>query len=347
MSFEPVFIFAFSLALIALFIKCADRCGFVDTPDSRSSHFKITPSGSGIAIFIVVFIAPFFTDLNIYHSYNMTKFAVIMVLLLGVFDDLKNYPARYKLYVITVAAVLSVIDGFVITNIGSYFNYSVPLFWMSIPFTVFAIIGFTNAFNLIDGLDGLAGIIGIIIFASLFFIGYQYEDSLLTGTSAIIIPALLAFLFYNWNPARVFMGDSGSLTLGFVISILSIKALDYVNPVVVLYILALPLIDTLAIMTRRRKHGRSIFAPDKNHAHHILLNYLNGNVRLTVILLALIQLAYTLAGLLLVNNLPQEITLPFFLINIACWYLVLTWLCEKHPVVAKKHDLKLDHEHTG
>ncbi len=343
MSFEYILIFAFSLTSIALFIRFADRCGFVDEPDIRSSHFHATPSGSGIALFVVAFIAPIFTDLSIYNSYGLTIVAVLLVFLLGVFDDLKNFPARYKLYVITVAAILSTWNGFVITNAGHYYGHAIPLLWLSFPFTIIAVIGFTNALNLIDGLDGLAGIISIIIFGGLFFIGYQNGDSLLTETSAYIIPALLAFLFFNWNPAKVFMGDSGSLTLGFMIAILSIKALDYVNPVVLLYLLAFPLIDTLVIMTRRKKHGRSIFSPDRNHAHHILLSVFDGNVKLTVIVLSLIQLAYTLTGLLLVTNLPQEITLPFFLLNIVTWYFVLTWLCEKHPIVASKHDLKIDH----
>ena len=344
MSFEPLFIFGFSIALIQLYIKCADRCGLVDTPDSRSSHVETTPSGSGIAFFVAVFIAAFFTDLNIQQNYSLSILAAFLVFLLGVFDDLKNYPARYKLYVITVAAILASLDGFIIWNLGTYFGYTIPpLAFLSIPFTIFAVVGLTNALNLIDGLDGLAGTISIIILSSLWFIGYQNNDTLLMGVPTLLVPALLAFLVFNWNPAKVFMGDSGSLTLGFVISILSIKALDYVNPVVVLYLLAFPLIDTIVIMSRRKKHGRSIFSPDRNHAHHVVLNLLDGNVKLTVIFLSLIQFIYVLTGIFLVGHLPQEITLAFFLLNIVIWYFVLTWLCEKHPIVAAKHDLEFDH----
>jgi len=265
--------------------------------------------------------------------------AALLVFLLGVFDDLKNYRARYKLYIVTIAAVLSCIDGFIIKDLGVYFDYTIPLMTVSIPFTIFAIVAFTNALNLIDGLDGLAGTISIIMLSSLWLIGYQNNDYLIMGITALIVPALLAFLVFNWNPARVFMGDSGSLTLGFIISILCIKALDYVNPAVVLYLVAFPLFDTIIIMTRRKMYGRSIFFPDKNHAHHVFLTFFNDKVRTTVVVIALIQLSYTLVGILLVKILPQEITVPFFILNIVVWYFVLTRLCKNHPRLLKESKL--------
>jgi len=265
MSFDPILTFIISLILLSLFVKFADKLGFSDIPDFRSSHKKAIPSSSGIAFFIAVFLAALFTDFEIYQNYRLTILGAILVFLLGVFDDLKNYRARYKLYIITVAAILSCLDGFLIKDLGVYFGYTIPLMSVSIPFTIFSIVAFTNALNLIDGLDGLAGTISIIILSSFWFIGYQNNDYLLMGVAALIVPALLAFLIFNWNPARVFMGDSGSLTLGFIISILSIKALNYVSPVVILYLVAFPLFDTIIIMIRRKMYGYSIFRPDKNH----------------------------------------------------------------------------------
>jgi len=330
MDFEFLITFILSLIFLAVFARFAGRLGFSDTPDFRSSHKKATPSSSGIAFFVAVFLAAFFTDFHIYQNYRLSILAALLVFLLGVFDDLKNYRARYKLYIITVAAILTCLDGFIINDIGTYYGYTIPLMSVSIPFTIFAVVAFTNALNLIDGLDGLAGTISIIILSSLWFIGYQNNDYLLMRITALIVPALFAFLLFNWNPAKVFMGDSGSLTLGFIISILSIKTLDYVSPTLVLYLVAFPLFDTVIIMIRRRMYGRSIFHPDKNHAHHVLLNVFNGNVKITVLIIALIQLVYALAGILLVKTLPQEITLPFLALNIVIWYFVLTRLCKNH-----------------
>lgn len=346
MSFDFFLTFILSLILTGVFVRFAGQLGFTDTPDFRSSHKQATPSSSGIAFFIAIFIASFFTNLTIYHDYSLTILAILFVFLLGVFDDLKNYRARYKLYVVTIAALLSCADGFLIKDIGTYFGHTIPLLSVSIPFTVFAVVAFTNSLNLIDGLDGLAGTISIIILSSLWFIGYQNNDQLLMGAAALIVPALLAFLVFNWNPAKVFMGDSGSLTLGFVISILSIKALDYVNPIVILYLVAFPLFDTIIIMIRRKMYGRSIYHPDRNHAHHVFLNVFNGKVKITVIILALIQIAYTLAGILLVRILPQEVTLAFLVLNIVVWYFILTRLCKNHSRLLKERNSKISNDET-
>ncbi|MEH6455878.1 MAG: MraY family glycosyltransferase [Cocleimonas sp.] len=346
MSFDPILTFILSLSLLAIFIKFADRLGFSDMPDFRSSHKKTTPSSSGIAFFVAVFLAAFLTDFDIYQNYRLSILGVLLVFLLGVFDDLKNYRARYKLYIITLAAILACVDGFIINDIGTFFGHDILLMSISIPFTIFAVVAFTNALNLIDGLDGLAGTISIIILSSLWFIGYQNNDYLIMGVTALIVPALLAFLVFNWNPAKVFMGDSGSLTLGFTISILSIKALDYINPIVVLYLVAFPLFDTIIIMIRRKMYGQSIFHPDKNHAHHVFLNLFEGKVKKTVLIIASIQIFYTLAGILLVNSLPQEITLPFLVLNIIVWYFVLTRLCKNHSSMMQNRSLKTKKDRT-
>lgn len=330
MSIAFIITFVFCLALLGVFTKYAGQIGFEDTPNFRSSHKQTTPSGSGIAIFTAVFVVSLFTDLGSYENYKNTLGAITLVLLLGVFDDLKSFRARNKLIIIVAAAIFSSLDGLIVTNIGTYFGYTVSLAWLAVPFTIVAITGFTNAFNLIDGLDGLAGTISIILLGALWFIGFDNNDYIMVSISSLTISAVLAFLIYNWNPAKVFMGDSGSLTLGFVISILSIKAMDYINPVVILYIVAFPLIDALVIIVRRRKYQRSVFLPDKNHAHHVLLNLYNGNVKKAVMVIALIQLAYTLFGIFAVRTLPQEITLPFFVINVIFWYFVLTRRCENH-----------------
>lgn len=127
--------------------------------------------------------------------------------------------------------------------------------------------------------------------------------------------AIAAFLFFNWKPAKIFLGDSGSLTIGFIISILSIKALDYFNPTLVLFIAGVPILDTLIVMIRRKRHGRSAFEADKTHLHHILLKFFNGNVKRTVISLTLMQAILSVTGIFIMYDTEQTFVLMLFAAN--------------------------------
>lgn len=183
-----------------------------------------------------------------------------------------------------------------ISSLGHYLGYDAALpFILIFPFTFFAIAGFTNALNLIDGLDGLAGTVSLIIMITFLAIGITYHDPMIISLSASFIAALGAFLLFNWNPANIFMGDSGSLTLGFVIAILSILSLHYTTPTSILFVIALPILDTFIVMTRRIQRGQSPFKADKNHIHHFLYN-VKGNIRFTVILLVSIQAIFSIIG---------------------------------------------------
>ncbi len=160
------------------------------------------------------------------------------------------------------------------------------------------IIGFTNALNLIDGLDGLAGAIALVILSSLWYIGYRYDDPFILTVSMFVIVSLLGFLIFNWSPASIFMGDSGSLVLGFVIAALSVRATNYVTDTSILFIAALPLIDTLVVMTRRIQRGLSPFSADKTHLHHKLL-FVRGSVDGAVHIIIAMQILLSALGLLL------------------------------------------------
>ena len=219
-----------------------------------------------------------------------------MMFIIGLIDDLFDVSPRLKFVVLFFASLLVYFQGIHIDTLGNYFGYeaALPLFLL-FPFSFFAITGLTNAFNLIDGLDGLSGSIGLIILTTFLFIGIANGDTLIITLSSSFIAALLAFLFFNWNPAQIFMGDSGSLTLGFVISILSILSLQYATPTSVIFIVAVPLLDTFIVMTRRIQRGQSPFKADKNHLHHFLYG-VKGNVRFTVILLMSIQAIFSIIG---------------------------------------------------
>jgi UDP-GlcNAc:undecaprenyl-phosphate GlcNAc-1-phosphate transferase len=222
--------------------------------------------------------------------------------LIGFLDDKFDVSPRLKFLFIFLASIVLYMHDVQINTLGSYFGYDFLLpFWVIFPFTFFAIAGFTNSLNLMDGLDGLAGSIAFIILSAFLAIGVNHNDVLMITLTMTFMACIGAFLLFNWNPAIIFMGDSGSLTIGFTIALLSVLSLQYINPPAVLFIIALPLLDTFIVITRRLQRGVSPFCADKNHIHHFLYN-VKGDVRFVVILLASIQGAFTLIGYQLRNS---------------------------------------------
>ena len=197
-------------------------------------------------------------------------------------DDLKDLSAKYKFVIQLALAVLIALSGIRITSFDGLFGiYGLPL-TAQYTFTVLAIVGITNAFNLIDGIDGLAGGLG---FMSLITLGLFLTMSGDINTALIafaLAGGFLAFLYFNFNPARIFMGDTGSLMLGFVVAVLAIRLLQ-VNiasvhpvlsnaPVFILGIVLIPVFDTLRVFAVRIWRGKSPFEADKTHIHHLLTN---------------------------------------------------------------------------
>ena len=289
-------IFAIGIVMHLALIRNARPLGLIDTPNERSMHKRITPRGAGIALFLSVALTNLFLNVDYVLAHPYLHGAVLLIFLVGVLDDRFDVSPRAKFVAIFLATLLLYQEGIAITTLGSAFGAELALPWLLVfPFTFFAIAGFTNALNLIDGLDGLAGSVSLIILGTFLVIGILYDDALMITLSASFIVALGAFLVFNWNPAVVFMGDSGSLTLGFVIAVLSIQSIHYITPTSVLFIIALPLLDTFIVMTRRIQRGMSPFQADKNHLHHFLYN-VKGDVKFTVTLLASIQLAFSIIG---------------------------------------------------
>ena len=267
--------FVLTFILLKLFIPNAHKFGLLDVPNERSVHKKPIARGAGI-IFAFVFLVNIllfsvFSELDTNYTYIFL--ALLIVYFTGIYDDLHNIKSRTKFFLIIIAAVIAYYDGFVIDSVGHYFGYEFSLGWLSLPFTVFAVVGFTNALNLTDGLDGLASSISIVILISLSYLGFKHDDIILSCIPLLLTASLLAFLIFNWYPAKVFMGDSGSLFLGFTIAMLSIYALKYINPASILFLAAIPLLDTLVVMRRRKQRKQSLFTADKNHLHHILLKF--------------------------------------------------------------------------
>ena len=297
---DGILTFLLTILLTQLVKKYADKIGMLDIPNDRSSHTAPTPRGAGISMFLAYFLV-----LVLFHTAFVVEYigffvGITLIFMLGVYDDAKDSSPRFKLIVIAIAAALAFfLDGLQINTLGHWFGLEIQLpFIVALFATLFAVSGFTNALNLVDGLDGLAGSLSLVILASLFYIGYAYNDQFIMMVSFFVIVSLLGFLLFNWYPASIFMGDSGSLVLGFIISILSIKAINYVSDTTILFIAAVPIIDTIIVMTRRIQRGLSPFAPDKSHFHHKIL-MLRGSVDASVHILIALQIILSSIGLLL------------------------------------------------
>ena len=323
MWFTILSIFCISTFFIWLIRYYAPQLGLMDTPNERSAHSKIIPRGAGIGfVFSVLLVLPFFYFELVEH-YFWTFIAITLVLIVGILDDHHDTSPRTKFIVIILSVVFISFDGIVINDVGSFFGIPIVLGWFALPFTMFAVSGFTNALNLIDGLDGLAATLSITILSIFAIVGYQHHDLFILVLATAFITALVAFLIFNWHPASIFMGDSGSLTLGFVISILAIKSLAYLPTISILFIAAIPILDTLVVMIRRKRNGKSFFTPDHCHLHHVFYYFFSKKTSKTVFSLFILQLVYSLTGLQLDKHNDEGILLLLFLLNVVLLYLFL------------------------
>ena len=295
-------LFLTSLVLHYVMVDYATLLGLVDVPNERSMHKTRIPRGAGVAMLLSVVLVQALFDYNYLINNAAIYGAITLIFIIGVLDDFFDVSPRLKFVFIFFAALLVYFNGIHINTLGTYFGHEVTLpVALLFPFTFFAIAGYTNALNLIDGLDGLAGSVTLIILITFLAIGITYQDVLITTLTASFITVLLAFLLFNWHPAKIFMGDSGSLTLGFLIALLSILSLKYITPSSVLFIIAIPLLDTFIVMTRRLQRGISPFKADKNHIHHFLYS-IKGDIRFTVYLLVSIQAIFSIIGFQLKNG---------------------------------------------
>lgn len=306
-----VFAFFFSLFTIYLMIRYAETFGLVDTPCERSMHSKCMPRGAGIGFVSTIFVASLLFDYALVIEYYYIYLALFIVFAMGVVDDKADTSPRLKFLFIFFAVTLLFFNDFYIDGLGSYFGLEISLpGWLAFVFTFFAISGFTNALNLIDGLDGLAGSVSIVMFSAFLALGIIHDDQLLITLSSLFIVTLFAFLYFNWNPARIFMGDSGSLSLGFTISLLAVRSLDYIEAPTILFLAAVPILDTLIVMTRRIQRHTSPFTADKNHLHHLMFR-MKDDVKFVVILILYIQVAFTIIGIQ-VRQADSALTLILF-----------------------------------
>ncbi|MBW8052013.1 MAG: undecaprenyl/decaprenyl-phosphate alpha-N-acetylglucosaminyl 1-phosphate transferase [Cytophagales bacterium] len=265
----------------------------LDKPGKRTLHESLTPRLGGLAIFAGFMSAlTIFCDLS--NGVQQVLAGCIVIFFIGLKDDLVTVAAFKKFFVQVLAAgIVMFMADIRITNFYGIFGIHELEIGISYAFTFFVIIGITNSFNLLDGLDGLAGIIALIVAATFGIYFYIYDDSVYAGVAFCLAGGVLGFLRYNLYKAIVFMGDSGSLICGFIISVLAIRfiAMNAVpsSPAIAVAILIIPIFDTSRVFILRILSGRSPFIPDKNHIHHRIVAY--GCPQLfTIIILTLLNL---------------------------------------------------------
>ncbi len=321
-----------TFVMILLLIRYAPKLGLVDRPNERSMHQKITPRGAGIAFVSAIYLSLFLFDPQYLKKYDFIYIAIALVWIGGIWDDIKSISPKMKFVFIFIASVILFREEYAIFDLGTYLGYHLMLpHWIAYIFTFFAIAGYTNALNLMDGLDGLAGSVSLVMLATFLAIGIQYHDELLITLSAFFIIALIIFLAFNWHPAKIFMGDSGSLTLGFVIALLTIRVSHYISPAAVLFIIALPLLDTFIVMTRRKQRHRSLFEADKNHMHHLLYK-VKQDVPFSTMMLVMMQVIFSIIGFQMQHSNDLLTILLFMLL----FYVYLNLFDERLKVRKKK-----------
>lgn len=274
------FIAAFIAALVAsllitpLVIKFAIKFGAVDKPNQRKVHSEIMPRLGGLAIFIGVIVGYFVGGLYNEKITGITVGAIIIIIT-GVLDDKYELSAKYKLLGQLLAAAAVVGSGLTIDHLTIPFLGTYDVGMWTYPITVFWIVAITNAINLIDGLDGLSAGISAIVIATIAFMAGVAGKPLILMLSLILLGSTLGFLYHNFHPAKIFMGDTGALFLGYSISILSLlglyKSVTLFSFVVPIIILGVPVFDTTFAIIRRVVNKKPISAPDKSHLHHRLL----------------------------------------------------------------------------
>ncbi|MBR6343475.1 MAG: undecaprenyl/decaprenyl-phosphate alpha-N-acetylglucosaminyl 1-phosphate transferase [Selenomonadaceae bacterium] len=328
-NYMLAFLIAIGAALVVTpgVILLAAKTGAMDAPDARKVHKKPIPRIGGIGIYIafmagmlVVMSMNVLTE-EVSHELIGLLFGGSLIVLLGIIDDYKNLPAKVKLVgQIIAATVLVVVFDVRIDFITDPFGDYLFLEFMAIPATIFWIVGLTNTVNLIDGLDGLAAGVSTIACITIFLVALQQDIMLVAVLTAALAGAAMGFLYYNFNPARIFMGDSGSMFLGYMLAGISIigavKCAATIALIVPILALGLPILDTAFAIVRRYRGGVPIFKPDKGHLHHRLLD-LGFTQRQAVLLMYVISALLGLSAVALTEVSPQFAILIVGLVVVA------------------------------
>lgn len=316
---------AATLVLTPLVHAMARRVGLLAKPGPRRLHKRPMPTGGGLAIFL-----GFWLSTIVVHGWSQSLTGLLiastLMVVLGVIDDYVDLRPGVKLLGQLAAAAVLVYSGTRIEVVGHPLGGAIELGWLSVPVTLLWLVAVTNVLNIIDGLDGLAAGIASIAAMPLLVIAFQRGEWTVALLAAALIGSTVGFLRYNFNPARVFMGDTGGLFLGFVLGAFAVEgALGGASGIAVsipVLVLGVPVFDTICAVIRRAANGRPIAQADDGHLHHQLLKA-GLSQRQAVLLLYSVGGLLALVGIALLKF--NVTTLQAFLVALGLGVAALPW----------------------
>ena len=320
--------FAIANVMTPVAKKISLKVGAIDYPKGRGMHSHPMPRMGGIAIFVGFMLTLFLLYRFMEHDKpeQMAGFVIgaSIIVVLGILDDCFNLKARVKLIIQIVAAMVVVFAGIRIDVV--LWPVTTVLQKFSIPITILWIVGVTNAVNLLDGLDGLAAGVSAIAALSLVVLCVLTGDEVAVVLSATLAGSCLGFLPRNFNPAQIFMGDTGSTFLGFTLAVTSImgvfKGYAFLALVVSMLSLGLPVFDTVFAIVRRFARGESIMSPDRGHLHHILIDKGFSQKQAVMILYGISTFCGLLAIFIAMKDAKTSVVILFtvFLLSFVIYY---------------------------
>jgi UDP-GlcNAc:undecaprenyl-phosphate GlcNAc-1-phosphate transferase len=298
--------FSLTIVFIKAFYQPAIAIGLIDAPCGRKTHSGTVPLIGGLAVFSAICLSAILHG-QLFDEFRLFFASLFILVSIGILDDIYTLSPRSRFLAQIIAALLMIFPGQVcLSNLGNLLGFGdIILHGFSVPFTVFCVVGVVNAINMIDGIDGLAGGVVLIVLA---LFG---SAALITGIGSyailiyLLASAVLAFTAFNmrlpWRPkAVVFLGDAGSTMLGFSIAWIAIfltsQGESSLSPIAGVWIVGVPVVDTLSIILRRLLKGRSPFSADREHIHHIL-QHVGFSHTQTLLLILAVELAMGLTGL--------------------------------------------------
>ena len=292
--------FLFVMLVTPFIIRVANHVGALDIPNTRKVHTVPIPRLGGVGIFLGFLLGYMIygTPSAIMNSVLIGSFIIVLT---GVVDDIKPLDAKTKFIGQLIASLIIVFYGHLLINDLSAFNINIDFDWyISYPLTIFFILGCINCMNLIDGLDGLSSGLSAIYFLTIGIIAcFKGNIGLDLVITFVMLGSVLGFLVHNFHPATIFAGDSGSMFMGFIIAVVALlgfKNVTLTSLIIPLFILAIPICDTVFAIIRRLLKGESISTPDKFHIHHQLLNR-NFSQTETVLIIYLVDLLFAAASI--------------------------------------------------
>jgi UDP-GlcNAc:undecaprenyl-phosphate/decaprenyl-phosphate GlcNAc-1-phosphate transferase len=311
-------------------IRLAKLKHLYDEPNHRKEHITRIPTLGGLALFVGFFFSFVFWSAGLrITGFNSIMAALLILFVVGIKDDLYPMPAWKKLAAQVLATLIVVIRGDIrITNLYGLLEIHDLPYWVTVVISTIAILAIMNGFNLIDGINGLAAGIGVIVLGTYAYWFYQMNDVVFVFLCLTLIGSLLAFLRYNFSTASIFMGDSGSLVLGYMISIITIRFIQesrthepniFFSIAAAVYafnLLIIPLFDTLRVFTVRILKCRSPFTADRNHIHHTLID-IGLSHKQAALVLYTTNLGFIALAMLLDHMLPREYLLVSLLTALA------------------------------